>query len=180
MFLIVLLLCCEEIGINNTVNSRLVFKILTQLYLVVDGTNESHAIGIEIEMTMRRVTWDKIFHFARLCVVFFIIIFSIKRRSYEMKVSSSSRSKGEENEQSVLFFVVAYGKMEEKKSLFSLHSCWWWKWSEKRRKKMENVKKIFLKTNLRLLLMMMLVGGEINNCAWAVDYMNFTLSIPHL
>lgn len=179
MFLIVLLLCCEEIGINNTVNSRLVFKILTQLYLVVDGTNESHAIGIEIEMTMRRVTWDKIFHFARLCVVFFIIIFSIKRRSYEMKVSSS-RSKGEENEQSVLFFVVAYGKMEEKKSLFSLHSCWWWKWSEKRRKKMENVKKIFLKTNLRLLLMMMLVGGKINNCAWAVDYMKFTLSIPHL
>ena len=130
MFLIVLL-CCEEIGINNTVNSRLVFKILTQLYLVVYGTNESHAIGIEIETT-RRVTWDKIFHFARLCVVFFIIIFSIKRRSYEMKVSSS---RGEENEQSVLFFVVAYGKMEEKKiSFFSFHSCWWWKWSEKKKK----------------------------------------------
>lgn len=37
--------------------------------------------------------------------------------------------------------------------------------AKKEEKKMENVKKIFLKTNLRLLLMMMLVRGEINNCA---------------
>lgn len=145
MFLIVLLLCCEEIGINNTVNSRLVFKILTQLYLVVDGTNESHAIGIEIEMTMRRVTWDKIFHFARLCVVFFIIIFSIKRRSYEMKVSSSSRSKGEENEQSVLFFCRRLWQNGREKISFFIALMLMMKMERKKKKKNGKCEKDFSK-----------------------------------